>query len=73
MLPLFRLTQNETRFVLDERYEKFFIELKERLTTTPIFVIPDPSKPYEVFFDASEKGLGGVLMQNEQVMAYISQ
>lgn len=32
----------------------------------------DPSKPYGVFFNASKKGLDRVLIQNIQVMAYVS-
>jgi hypothetical protein len=33
------------------------MSLKEKLTTAPVLVIPDPSKSYEVFCDASKKGL----------------
>jgi hypothetical protein len=48
------------------------MSLKVKLTTAHVFVIPDPSKPYEVFCDASKKELGGVLMQSGQVVAYAS-
>ena len=48
------------------------MNLKERLTTAPVLIIPDPNKSYEAFCDASKKGLGGVLMQDGQVVAYAS-
>ncbi|XP_058759538.1 uncharacterized protein LOC131632826 [Vicia villosa] len=34
--------------------------------------LTDPNRSYEVFCDASKKGLGGVLMQDGQVVAYAS-
>ena len=48
------------------------MSLKEKLTTAPVLIIIDPSKSYEVFCDASKKGLGGVLMQSGHVVAYAS-
>jgi hypothetical protein len=42
------------------------------LTQAPVLVIPDPEKKYVVFCDASSKGLGGVLMQENNVVAYAS-
>ena len=56
----------------DSSCEQSFMSLKERLTTTPVLIIPDPNKSYEVFCDASKRGLGGVLMQDGQVVAYAS-
>lgn len=44
--------------------------MKENLTTALVLVIPDPNKKYEVFCDALKKGLGCLLMQNSQVVAY---
>jgi len=37
-----------------------------------VLVIPDTSKPFEVYCDASYQGLGCVLMQDRRVMAYAS-
>ena len=44
--------------------ERSFPELKEKLTSTPVLVLPDPNGPFEVYCDASGRGLGCVLMQN---------
>nr|XP_012574956.1 uncharacterized protein LOC105852799 [Cicer arietinum] len=49
-----------------------FWTLKTKLTTTPVLAIPDPPLSFEVYCDASLKGLGFVLMQNNQVVAYAS-
>jgi hypothetical protein len=71
-LPMTRLTRKEISFKWDSECEKSFMSLKEKLTTTPVLIIPDPSKSYEVFYDASKEGLRGVLMQSGQVVAYAS-
>ena len=39
---------------------------------TPVLILPDPHGPFEVCCDASRKGLGCVLMQNWNVVAYAS-
>ncbi|XP_028056247.1 uncharacterized protein LOC114260360 [Camellia sinensis] len=48
------------------------IELKTRLTTTPILALPSGTKGFEIYSDASHKGLGCVFMQNRRVIAYAS-
>ena len=37
-----------------------------------MLVIPDASRPFEVYYDASHQGLGCVLMQERRVVAYAS-
>jgi hypothetical protein len=46
--------------------------LKEKLTTTPLLVIPNLNKNFQVYCDASKQGLGCVLMQEGQAVAYTS-
>ncbi|XP_061370447.1 uncharacterized mitochondrial protein AtMg00860-like [Gastrolobium bilobum] len=57
VLPLTRLTQKETPFVWTHEYEECFQELKERLTTAPMLIFPDPVEQLELYCDASKKGL----------------
>jgi len=38
----------------------------------PMLGFPNPREPFEVYCDASNMGLGGVLMQNSQVVPYAS-
>ena len=52
--------------------EKSFQEVKEKLTSILVLVFPDPSGPFEVYCDAFGRGLGRVLMQNKNVVAYAS-
>jgi len=71
-LPLTKLTRKGVVFVWDDQCEHSFQTLKEKLTTTPVLVLPNPKEPFVVYCDASKMGLGGVLMQNGQVVAYAS-
>ena len=68
--PMTRLTQKEVKFYWDNRYEEAFQELKRRLTTAPILIVPDRGQGYTVYCDASRAGLGCVLMQSGRVVAY---
>jgi hypothetical protein len=47
--------------------------LKKLLTTAPILAQPDIEKPIDVYFDASDTGIGGVLMQDGHAITYASQ
>ena len=46
--------------------------LRTLLTTAPVLAQPDIKKSFDVFCDASGIGLGSVLMQEGQVIAYAS-
>ena len=70
--PMTQLLKKDKKFVWTEACEKSFQELKRKLTTTPVLVVPHIHKSFEVYCDASRKGLGGVLMQEGKVVAYAS-
>jgi len=70
--PLTQLTRKDQPFVWTDKCEGSFQELKRRLTSTPILVIPDVRKPFEVYCDASHLGLGCVLIQEKKAVAYAS-
>ncbi|GAU16878.1 hypothetical protein TSUD_368270 [Trifolium subterraneum] len=71
-LPLTLLTRKDQAFVWDEKCEKSFQELKRKLTTAPVLILPDANESFVVYCDASKLGLGGVLMQKGKVVAYAS-
>ena len=58
---LTRLTRKEVKFDLDDRCEESFQELKRRLTSSPILIVPDREQGYTVYCDASRSELGCVL------------
>ena len=68
--PMTRLTRKEVKFVWDDSYERAFQELKRRLTSAPILIVPEREQRYTMYCDASKDGLGCVLMQSEKVVAY---
>ena len=71
-LPLTKLTRKNEKFVWNEKCDQSFQELKRRLTTAPVLILPDPKRTFEVYCDASGQGLGCVLMQEGRVVAYAS-
>jgi hypothetical protein len=70
--PLTSLLEKGKAFKWDEVCQKCFEELKEKLTTAPVLVMPDIHKRFDVYCDASHLGLGCVLMQEGKVIAYAS-
>jgi hypothetical protein len=71
--PLNELTKKGVAFQWGEPQEKAFQELKKRLSEAPLLVLPDFTKTFEVECDASGIGIGGVLMQIGQPVAYFSE
>jgi len=70
--PLTQLLRKDHKFNWTEECEASFQELKQKLVTAPILVIPEGNEGYVVYSDASRQGLGCVLMQNGRVVAYAS-
>ena len=68
--PMTRLTMKEVKFEWDDRCKEAFQELKRRLTSAPILIVPDRGQGYIVSCDASRAELGCVLMQSGRVVAY---
>jgi hypothetical protein len=67
------LLKERVKFMWSEACDKAFDTLRQHLTSAPVLVQPDNSKPFEVFCDASSTGLGCVLMEKGGVIAYASQ
>ena len=70
--PLTKLTRKEEKFVWSEACQQSFDELKWKLTSARVFTLPSGQDGYTVYCDASRQGLGCVLMQHENVIAYAS-
>ncbi|KAK1695522.1 hypothetical protein QYE76_012219 [Lolium multiflorum] len=70
--PMTQLLKKDKKFEWTDKCEESFQQLKTRLTTTPILIMPDITKPFDVYCDASKIGLGCVLMQEGKVISYLS-
>ncbi|KAK1666131.1 hypothetical protein QYE76_054290 [Lolium multiflorum] len=70
--PMTDLLKKDKKFEWSEKAEESFQTLKIKLTTAPVLVLPDTSKDFVIFCDASLQGLGCVLMQDGHVVAYAS-
>jgi ribonuclease HI len=70
--PMTELLEKGKTFEWTPRREAGFQELKKRLTMTPVLTMPNIEKPFLIYCNASGKGLGCVLMQDDHVVAYAS-
>nr|GFB53911.1 reverse transcriptase domain-containing protein [Tanacetum cinerariifolium] len=67
-----KLTQKKVKFEWGDKQEVAFQLLKQKLCSAPILALPEGSTDFIVYYDASNKGLGNVLMQREKVISYAS-
>jgi hypothetical protein len=70
--PLSSLLEKENKFIWSEACQNSFDELRKRLTTAPVLVMPDIHKSFDIYCDASKQGLCCVLMKEGHVIAYAS-
>jgi hypothetical protein len=70
--PMTQLLEKGAKFKWSPQCEEVFLTLKKLLTTTPVLSQPDIEKPFDVYCDASDTGIGGVLMQDGHAIAYAS-
>nr|GFC28376.1 putative reverse transcriptase domain-containing protein [Tanacetum cinerariifolium] len=70
--PMTKLTQKKVEFKWGDKQEAAFQLLKQKLCSAPILALPEGSEDSIVYCDASNKGLGAVLMQKEKVISYAS-
>ncbi|GKD41488.1 putative reverse transcriptase domain-containing protein [Tanacetum coccineum] len=61
-----KLTQKKVKFDWGDKQEAAFQLLKEKLCSAPILALLEGAENFIVYCDASHKGLGDVLMQNEK-------
>nr|GEW31656.1 hypothetical protein [Tanacetum cinerariifolium] len=57
---------------MDHAKEKSFEEVKKRLVSTPILTLPSSFGGFQIYSDASNNGLGCILMQHGKVIVYTS-
>nr|GEX52377.1 reverse transcriptase domain-containing protein [Tanacetum cinerariifolium] len=70
--PLTKLTQKDKKYEWGKEEEEVFQTLKQKLCSALISALPEGTKDFVVYCDASLKGFEAVLMQREKVIAYAS-
>jgi cytochrome c1 len=70
--PLANLTKKSHMWAWTDKCQDAFEKLKHLLTEVPLLRTPDESTTCRVVTDASDIGLGGVLLQEEHPIAYES-
>ncbi|WOH03791.1 hypothetical protein DCAR_0623191 [Daucus carota subsp. sativus] len=70
--PMTKLLRKNVPFQWTEEAQQSFDELKRRLTSAPVLTTPSGQGGFVVYSDASQQGLGCVLMQYGKVIAYAS-
>jgi hypothetical protein len=70
--PMTKLLKKNKDFEWIEEWQASFHELKKRLTSAPVLILPDLTKKFDIYCDTSRQGLGCVLMQGGQVVSYAS-
>jgi hypothetical protein len=68
--PVTELLEKDKKFEWTPACKANFQELKKRLMTAPILVMPDMEKSFSIYCDTSSQGLGCVLIQDGRVVAY---
>jgi hypothetical protein len=66
------LLKKGNKYIYYDACDEAFKALKKLLTTLPVLTQLDIAKPFDVYCDTSGTGLGGVLMQEDRVIAYSS-
>jgi hypothetical protein len=59
--PMTALLGNKVEFKWTQKCQEAFEALKERLTTTPVLVLPDVHKPFSVYCDACCGGTARII------------
>ncbi|MCO5612729.1 hypothetical protein L7F22_066998 [Adiantum nelumboides] len=70
--PLHDLTKKKVKYVWTPKENTAFMQLKAKLMTQPLLVLPDLKKPFEVHCDACGDSIGAVLSQEGHPVAYES-
>lgn len=70
--PLTDLLKKNVKWEWSDKCDVAFVRLKEILSTEPILKLPIFDRPFEVQVDASDRAIGGVLVQEGHPLAYES-
>ena len=59
-------------FSWSDQANQAFLQLKEAMSTSPVLALPDFTQPFTVEIDTCDGGIGAVLLQHGQPIAFLS-
>jgi hypothetical protein len=71
--PMMKLHEKNNAFEWTAECQASFEELRKCLTLALVLILPNLTKKFDIYCDASRQGLGYVFMQEGQVVCYASQ
>ena len=72
MAPLRLLMEKDIEWHWTEKQDDSVEALKKLISSTPVLIYFDPHKQVTLSVDASSKGIGAVIFQDERPVAYAS-
>jgi hypothetical protein len=70
--PLTDLLKKGTIFVWTPIHQLAFEDLQQALSSAPVLALLDFAKPFQIQTDASDSGVGAVLLQDGHPLAFVS-
>jgi hypothetical protein len=70
--PMTSLLEKGKEFKWTHEFQESFNELRFKLMSPPVLIMPDMQKGFDIYCDVCRQGLGCVLMQEGHVIAYTS-
>ncbi|KAG0930503.1 hypothetical protein G6F57_011821 [Rhizopus arrhizus] len=70
--PYTTYCKKQEKFIWNDKAQAAFEALKQRMVELPTLAYPDTEAPYDLHSDASDYGLGAVLVQRSRPIAYAS-
>jgi hypothetical protein len=70
--PLMNLLKKGALFVWTPSHQSAFAALQQALMTAPVLALPDFTKPFQIQTNASEFGVGAMLLQDGHPLAFVS-
>jgi hypothetical protein len=70
--PLTMLLKKHSLFIWSSEHDTAFNTLKNQLCSAPILALPDFTRPFCIETDASQYGVGAVLLQDGHPLAFLS-